>query len=485
MAQDAPSKCGKGRARRLRLMVFTALMAHSWTVGADCTSPAAKEGAREYVSSEFRFCDGTRWVSMYTDTTAGACTVAGRMDWESAQSVYRYCNGSTWYRMRKPACTISSLTYQSKVTDATNLYTAFMLDISENGTLAYVGGQWSERVAIYDISSSPSAPSLVGVTSAISWLNDSAALVKKGNYVFSIGRTNKNFVAVNVSNPASPSYAGRYTAGSEMTNIWGMTVDPDNDVAFTASWGSGASSNKCYLHAINTSNPASPTLIGKLNLTDAMGTSDQYCTSIKLRNGYLFIAMADGGIVVVDASNPASMSYVAKATASFTSQTEGLDLMPDSKTLVTSTYSNDRIHTWNVSNPASPSATGALLDAAKFSEAFRLKVLGSYALVLGRADDTISAVNLSNPASPTVSASYTSATNIDGAFSVATSGRYAYVTGIYGNSLAVIDMGCDPLGSAQLGSCTLTAAIQYFPDIKATAYCDGTYWRMMGYSQYQ
>lgn len=454
---------------------------------ADCAAPAAKAGAREYFASEnaFKFCDGRSWVPLYTDTAAGACAVAGRMDWEAAQSVYRYCNGTNWVRLRKPACTVSSLNVVARATHATYLSTAASLKLSADGRLAYVIGGHSQRLAVYDVSASPATPSLTGVTAALPQLANSSALAKFGHHVFVTGRDARNLAVIDVTNPAAPALAGAYSAGDQMANIWAVDVSADGATAFTASWSSGPAGNRCYIHAINVANPAAPSLRGVLDMTAAVGNGDQYCAGLMVREDVLYVTFSDGAVTTVNVANPAAMGLLARATATNMQQTEGVALSMDGATLLTSSYSSDRLHLWNVTNPAAVAPVTQLHDPARFSGAFRPSIVGDYAFIPGYNDDTLSAVSLANPAAPAVTASVTDAAALDGVNGHATWGRYLYAAVHNANSLTVVDMGCDPLGSARLGACAKAGAVEYFRGLRAVAYCDGADWRLMGYSQHQ
>ncbi|HVK61559.1 MAG TPA: DUF1566 domain-containing protein [Bdellovibrionales bacterium] len=59
-----------------------------------CTSPDGVAGSMQYISSDFKFCDGSAWKSMTVSDTTVACTEAGKIS--KSGSDIQFCNGSTW-----------------------------------------------------------------------------------------------------------------------------------------------------------------------------------------------------------------------------------------------------------------------------------------------------------------------------------------------------------------------------------------------------
>ncbi|MBX3017081.1 MAG: hypothetical protein KF767_04275 [Bdellovibrionaceae bacterium] len=46
-----------------------------------------------------KYCDGTNWVDMMSAGTLGACSNAGRLEWDAGTSSYKYCAGTTWIQL--------------------------------------------------------------------------------------------------------------------------------------------------------------------------------------------------------------------------------------------------------------------------------------------------------------------------------------------------------------------------------------------------
>lgn len=446
---------------------------------AQCTSPNGVAGTREYFTSNhtMRLCDGTNWKPFFTAGTLGTCSNAGRIDWDASITAYKYCSNTVWQQAKLPSCTIGtgSLSYASKVTHSTFLDQVSGMDISTDGTKLYALGQYTNNFRIYDISGSPAAPTLLG-TLANANLNENYAIKVYGNYAFIPSRSNDRLSIVNVSNPASPTYVTHVQSSpaSQMNNIWGIDISADGQYAYTTSWQSGPSSNACFFHVINISNPASPSIAGTLNLTP--GTGAQYCNDPVANGNYVYVAFGDDAFAAVNVSNPASPTLASFIDNPHTSGSYGVVLSSDKTKAYTISNSANKISVWNISNPNSISYITNIVNATNFAGGPHLSAAGDYIFATGQNNDYVTALNVST-GTPAIAASITSSTNLDGPVKTKASGRYLYVSAYYGDSISIIDMGCTPVPN--YGTCALTAAVQYFPYEQALAYCDGSHWRPM------
>lgn len=447
---------------------------------AACTSPAAEAGARKYFSGPktYKLCDGTNWIEFKTNTSLAACTGAGKMDWDVARTAYKVCDGTNYIEVN-PTCNISSLTYRSKLTDATNLLGPVSILLSPNNEKAYVVPYTGGKIAVLDVSQSPAAPTLLGVGAGTTFADESQTAVIQGNYLFATARLDLNLAAFDISTN-TPTYVSRVQSNptDEMTNLYGVAIGPDPRYAFTVSWDSGATSNKCFLHVINISNPAAMTIDGKLNVTDA-GAAISGCNSIKIRGNIAFLSFGEGAIGTVDISNPTFPRYLSKVTNANWGQGQGFDFTKDGNGVVGATFANSRFNTFNVTDPSSMTWTTSLTNSTVWNGSYFTKVVGDYAFTAGFNSNAVAAVNISNLASPTVAASLVSATDLNGAEHLTTKGRYVYTTNYSGNSVSVLDMGCDPTPTYTLGTCSALGRIEYFPTARAVAYCDGADYRML------
>lgn len=89
----------------MHYVLFTSLLTlgliYTSLAYADCTSPAAVAGTREWFSgtSEFKLCDGTNWRVFQLDSTShGACSPVASREWDSTLKAYKFCDASGNYK---------------------------------------------------------------------------------------------------------------------------------------------------------------------------------------------------------------------------------------------------------------------------------------------------------------------------------------------------------------------------------------------------
>lgn len=446
---------------------------------ADCTSPAAVLGAREYFTSDhtLRFCDGVSWLPFLNTASLGVCSNAGRLDWDGAIPGYKYCSNTTWRQAKLPSCTVGSgsLSYASKVTDATNLDLVLGMEVSADGTKLYALGQYTNNFRIYNISASPAAPTLLGSLSNTN-LNENYMFKVRGNYAYVPSRAHDHVAVVNVSNPAAPTYVtfAESNPTNQMNNVWGIEVSGSGQHAYTTSWSSGASSNACYFHVLNLANPAAPTTMGTLNLSAAIPGAPQFCNDPVSNGDYVYVTFGDQTLAAVNVSNPAAPALASYAQNANAQGSYGLVLSADKTRAFTISDSNSRVSTWNISNPNAISYVTSLNSATNFGGGPGLTISGDILLATGTTNHYVTALNVSSGTAAIVT-SVNSAANFAGPSKLRTHGQYAYVAATLGDSLSVLNMGCTPVPN--YGTCSLTAAIQYLPNDRVLAYCDGSNWR--------
>lgn len=460
----------------LLTVIFTVPAAHP-----ACSTPAASAGARNYASSKLQLCDGTNWLDFITNGTLGACGTAGQLEWDSATTAYKACYATTWNKIQQaPGCSVSSLTYQNKVTDATNLALVSTLKISADGTKLYASPQFTGRFSVWDASLAPAAPTLLGAVANAN-LVDTTDSVIAGNYAYVAARNTDNVVVIDISNPAAPAYVTRVQTSptSELANIWGIALSADGNYLYTVSWDSGAGLNKCYFNVFDITTPSAPTEVGSLNVSDAgAGATTRYCNKIAVKGTTALLTFGEGLLVALDVSTPSAPSYITKVSATNGTNIDSVAFSEDGNTLFAVSYSTSRLHAFDVSNPSSPTWISSVLNSTYFNGAYGLVVSGNYAFSGGQTSDAVAAVDVSNPASMTVGANVVSATNLDGAGQIQKFRRFLFVGAIDGNAISVVDLGCDP-ALPNIGSCTNAKQVEYFSTLKALAYCDGKRWRTM------
>lgn len=347
------------------------------------------------------------------------------------------------------ACLITSgqLEYKSKASSGTYLGNASIVQVSPDGSLAYVLARGSSRLSIYDISASPAAPTLVGSVYH-SGMYDGEGLEVYGNYAFIVARGSpKAMYVFDISNPASPSFVTTVASSpaNQMNNIWGIDLSEDGQYAYTVSWNSGSSSNRCYFHVIDISDPPNSNISATINFTTASGSSWRYCSKVKVRGDIAYLSFTDGGMATFDISNPLSPVYLDSASGPVT-QTEAMAISEDGKYAFQVSWQNGgNFITFDINDPSNISFVNHL-QSSLIDVAWAVTVKGNYAFVGADAMPALVAIDISNPEAPVVSGHVSDSANMNEPQYAAFYGQYAYVPGFASNSLAVVDIGCDITG---------------------------------------
>src|SRR5688500_10588551 len=84
------------RALRLIALVPILILFCAEAFGA-CTSPSGVEGQFQYITTEYKWCDGTNWQSTTVAATAAPCTTSGLMTYSAGDIIF--CNGANWVSM--------------------------------------------------------------------------------------------------------------------------------------------------------------------------------------------------------------------------------------------------------------------------------------------------------------------------------------------------------------------------------------------------
>lgn len=233
-----------------------------------------------------------------------------------------------------------------------SLSIALIYDIKIKGTYAFVAsynaGTFVGSIVSIDISD-PANPSVADTithsTGGDDDMGQPVSLYISGNYLY-VASTSNNLLIFDISNPESLTYVG-YIYHATYTSSPGFVI-VDGDYAYLSATGSDS------LTIIDVSNPASPTILSNLPLSEhsiglykkgdyvyaccqgdctfqIIDVSDPASPSVAstfdlftefatparpaqvmVRGNYAFVTVQDGenGLLVLDISNPASMSLV-------------------------------------------------------------------------------------------------------------------------------------------------------------------------------
>lgn len=173
---------------------------------ADCTSPVAIAGSREWFSGDtiYKYCDGTNWIDISVNNTLTACSNTATLEYDNNLNGYRFCNGTNW---RQIGCVASNTPIA--INGAQCLATCPELAICNNpgqidystelGMLVYCNGSnlISLDNPIYELA--PGSPSCIGINT---WTSYSISTNPGNRIVYGAGRF------ISLSNPRMTSTDG-------------------------------------------------------------------------------------------------------------------------------------------------------------------------------------------------------------------------------------------------------------------------------------
>ena len=217
------------------------------------------------------------------------------------------------------------------------------------------------------------------------------ALYKNGSATYAIvvrsNGSKAEFFVIDVSSPASPIIVGSLNIGSTV-----------NDVAVCGNYAVlAAVSGSAEFQVINLTIPASPILASTLDLTGAANALSVVCTDTTVFLGRA--ASAQSEVYAISIANPAAPGIISNLELGTNADATKVILAQNSQYLyVASPVNTGELLIVSVSNPSSISITGTF-DAPGSSDVTAVTSFSTYA-VLGRANGTILILDAGNPASP-------------------------------------------------------------------------------------
>lgn len=340
-----------------------------------------------------------------------------------------------------------------------------LLAVAVTGDYALVGRQKTEgsgEVLILSVQE-PRAPSLVGQLEINDAVNDVAAAGHRA--YLATDRDVKEFVAVDVANPASPVELGSYNAPSNADGR-GVFVSGTLAVLSTRANGSGP---EVYL--LDVSDPAAPALRGSI---DAGGSPDVNAVTGTSTTIYLATSDAARDVQAYDVTDPASPAILGSFDTpgsgnALTLTLRGTELYVGTRN--NASGSDPEFFILDVSNPAAPRlvSTGSALDIG--GDVFGLDVAGTVGFVgTNRDDREFQTLNLAVLASPSLRGTK----EIDASVNDLTvAGTYAYLATAEDDAEFQIVKSSDAEGFAPAGSYT---------SIPFDSASDATVWESLDWS---
>jgi hypothetical protein len=268
------------------------------------------------------------------------------------------------------------------------------------------------------------APSIIGSYNAAG-TQDALDIFTVGNYAYLCDGT--VLTILNISNPASPTLVGTYTASATVRHVY---VDGNYAYLSTAS-------DTAELIILNISNPASPTVAASVNLADTNDALTAFVTG-----GYAYVGRA------VDTTTGTNEFYIVNVTTPTSPVVQGgINLtgavnnikVSGSFAFLATAVDTTEVVVANVTNKASPSVSGNY-NAVGTADGNDLGIAGTtlYLATLSNASGAeVFSLNIATPSTPTLLDTYEVANTVTGVSPI--SGYLFLSTAILNQQLIVLD----------------------------------------------
>jgi len=289
------------------------------------------------------------------------------------------------------------------------------LEIEGNRLYAASGSGGAESgIHVFNIAD-PSSPNLIGHFAGVrSWVR---GLDVKNNIVYAAVHTAGGIQVIDFSSPSTPFEAGFLPMGSE-SSVYDVLME-DNRAYVAGSWQYG-------LVVLNSSTPASPTVLGSYN-------TPNIASNLVKSGQYVYVSdMWDNpGVVVVNVTNPANPQLQTTLSVPGTA-IKGLWI--DSNRLFVSSLT--ALSIFSLSNPASPTLLGSYFQRDALGHPWGVRAKDGY-LYVSDFRMGLKIFDIADPSNPMYLGKYRISTEAEG---VEVRGNVAYVCSSWGNGIEVIDL---------------------------------------------
>jgi hypothetical protein len=332
--------------------------------------------------------------------------------------------------------------------------------VALSGHYAYAVAYWSGQLSVFDVSNPNANPVPVASTPSQSTMFAATNITIAGNFAFVTSKnrngpckpgpqpsctagsdddgTGDSLTVVDISNPLSPKVVGSVRDIQKLFGAYAVAVS--GHYAFVASQGqlsnpgypTGPSTSTGSFSVIDLSNLGAGVIanIDNASLTGPLANGLQHATGVAISGNYAYVTAYYGhSLTVIDISKPTSpVARVSVHDANALAGPDDVAISGNYAYVANQLASSSKLPdltTVNISNPLSPTVTGALTDPA-LSGAYRVRVHGTHAYVSGNNVATIGIVDISNPAAPKLTGAFGDATklaNVTG-LDVAANGEY-------------------------------------------------------------
>ncbi len=291
---------------------------------------------------------------------------------------------------------------------------------------------------------------------------ESRAVFVQGNpsassgQVYAYAALGQELAVLNIVNPAQPTRVGSLVLSDAIYQV---------QVVGNYAYLLGERNTAAHLWVVNVSNPVQPTQVAKYDLARGIAHGEQ-TNALYISGNYGYVVSQGNvfsGLRIINLSNPSAPTQVGTLkTNPFRAQRIFVAGQYAYLTGDEGLANTNRLRVVDVSQPNAPQVVGSLSLAGWI---MGLHVSGNYAYL---ADANLRVVNISNPANPTLFGSFDASGT---ASSVVVSGNYAYLGG---SGLRVLNI-ANPANPTQVGSTLTTWSTSDVAVSGSYAYLAGSY----------
>lgn len=321
------------------------------------------------------------------------------------------------------------------------------------GGYFYMTSAWGDGIRIYDISDPMKATPV-----ATYYVCESPMSIRvRDNYAYMA--CSDGLFIVDITDKLKPNLVGSLQS-AELGNSL--------DVHLSGNYAYVTSDTQLRMNVVDISNPASPTLAGTITNANL-----QYCHSLDKSGNHVFVN-CNNYLIAINVSNPASPTITSSyAPSSYNGAFSDMEIVGNYAYVMS--YSNDRLHIIDITNPASMTRPGTITNAQIDGPA-QIVYENGYIIVAAYEGSRLTIINVSNPASPSITTSIQNNTYLQYAGGLGFGNGHAFVDG--GSYLNIVDL--RDLASACVNPAGVQGDILYNSTSNTVQFCEGNEWIATG-----
>ncbi len=269
---------------------------------ADCISPVAVAGTREWFSADkkYKYCNGTSWVGMQYGGLKSVATITDSVGNNFANANMAVVLAGYAYIIGPQKFTIVNVTTPSNpqyIKTMTN--SNFGSHLAVAGNYAYISG--TNMITVVDISNKAN-PTVVGSITDATNLPSFSKMMISGSYLYVLA--NNRLTIVNISAPTSPTVEGSVVDATKLAGGKSFEITGNYVVA--------AASTYDGIAVIDVTTKSAPAIVGSYtNATKLDNISD-----IKISGNYVFAAGTNSDTLgVIDITTKTAPAWVLGMTS--------------------------------------------------------------------------------------------------------------------------------------------------------------------------